>query len=64
MLLRWEDSPINDLEKTFAWFQTRAEELKSEMPNDSEQAFSMLMQEMLESALANRKEKRSVGEET
>lgn len=63
MLLRWEDN-INELEKSFAWFKTRAEELRSEMPDDPERAFSTLMQEMLERALANRKEKGSVGGET
>lgn len=63
MLLGWEDN-INDLEKSFAWFKTRAEELRSKMPDEPEHVFSTLMQEMLERALANRKEKGSVGEET
>ncbi|MCI0428812.1 MAG: AbiV family abortive infection protein [Nitrospiraceae bacterium] len=63
MLLGWEEN-IPDLEKSFAWFKTRIEDLRSEMPDEPELALSTLMQEMLERALANRKEKGSVGEET
>lgn len=61
MLSGWEDS-IDDLEQTCAWFKTRAEELRSEMPDDPERAFSTLLKEMLERGMMNRKEKPSAGD--
>lgn len=59
MLLRWEDD-TDGLEETFLWFKTRAEELRSEMPDDPEWAISTLIQEFLDRPTAKRKEKGSV----
>jgi len=61
MLLGWQGRADN-LADTFAWFATRAEELRCEMPGDPERAFATLMQEMLERAATDRKEKRSLGD--
>jgi hypothetical protein len=60
MLLEWADN-IDGLEETLARFKTHIEELRSEMPDDPEQVFSKLMEEMMVRARANRKEKESVG---
>jgi hypothetical protein len=60
LLLEGADG-IDGLEETMAWVKTRVEELRSEMPDDPEQALSKLMEEMLERARAHRKEKGSVG---
>jgi AbiV family abortive infection protein len=63
MLLRWKDN-INDIERSLTWFKARLEKLKSEMPDDPEQAFSTLMQEMTEREITNRKKADSMAEET
>jgi AbiV family abortive infection protein len=47
MLSRWQTDP-EKVQGMIGWFSTRAEELKSQLPNDPEQVLSILMQEMLE----------------
>jgi len=50
MLSGWENR-IDDLKKTLAWFEARAEDLKSKL--DPKEAMSTLMREMLERAKSN-----------
>ena len=54
MLLKWENDP-DGIGETLIQFKRRAEQLKSELPDDPEKAMAILMQEMIEGALAKRK---------
>jgi AbiV family abortive infection protein len=51
MLSRWQRDP-ETVQPMISWFTKRAKELKSRLPNDPEQACSILMREMLERAKA------------
>jgi hypothetical protein len=47
MLLRWPHD-ADEVQRMMAWFATRAEELRAQLPQDPEQAMSILMREMFE----------------
>jgi len=47
MLLRWQRD-TDEVQRMMTWFATRTEELRSQLPRNPEQAFSILMREMFE----------------
>jgi AbiV family abortive infection protein len=63
MLMHWKDN-IGDAQASLTWYKTRLEKLRSEAPDSIEVALTSLIQERLESEVANRNRAETGREET